>query len=181
MRLLRWLLVPAVVIPLLLLLTVGFGRDPHAIPSQLIGKPVPSFSLVALDGKRLTSADLRGKPVLLNFWASWCIPACVQEHQVLLDAARRYAERVEIVGVLYQDTADRARRFEARYGAGSWPTLVDPSGGLAIDFGVTGPPESYFIDAAGVVRAKQFGPVTAQVLDAQFGRLLASGADGDGG
>jgi cytochrome c biogenesis protein CcmG/thiol:disulfide interchange protein DsbE len=180
MRLLRWLLIPGVVIPLLLLLTVGFGRDPRAIPSQLVGRPMPSFALVALDGSRMTNADLRGKPVLLNFWASWCGP-CVAEHQVLLDAQRRFGGRVTIVGVLYQDTPDGARGFEARYGAGSWPSLVDPSGGLAIDFGVTGPPESYFIDANGVVRAKQFGPVTTQVVDAQLGRLLAAQAAAGGG
>jgi cytochrome c biogenesis protein CcmG/thiol:disulfide interchange protein DsbE len=180
MRLLRWLLVPTMVIPLLLLLTVGFGRDPRAIPSPLIGKPMPSFALVALDGSRISDAELRGKPVLLNFWASWCGP-CVAEHQVLLDAARRFGDRVAIVGVVYQDTPDGARQFEARYGSGSWPSLVDPSGALAIDFGVTGPPESYFIDANGVVRAKQFGPVTAQVVDAQLGRLLAAQAAGAGG
>jgi cytochrome c biogenesis protein CcmG/thiol:disulfide interchange protein DsbE len=180
MRPLRWLLVPIVVVPLVLLLTAGFGRDPRAIPSRLIGKPVPAFSLVTMDGRTLTQADLRGRPILLNFWASWCAP-CVAEHAVLLDAAQRYGGRIAIVGVLYQDSVDGARGFEQRYGVPDWPTLLDPSGDLAIDFGVTGPPESYFIDSAGVVRDKQFGPVTAEAIDAKLAPLLVAGADSSQG
>ncbi|TME34026.1 MAG: DsbE family thiol:disulfide interchange protein [Chloroflexi bacterium] len=173
-RALRWLLVPLVVVPLVLLLLHGFGRDPQAIPSRLIGKPMPEFRLVTLDGRTVTSAELRGKPVLLNFWASWCIPACVDEHAVMLEAARSYGSAVQIVGVLYQDTPDGARTFGARYGEPSWPTLLDPDGRLALDFGVTGPPESYFVDARGIVRYKQFGPLTAAVVSDQLGRLLGA-------
>jgi cytochrome c biogenesis protein CcmG, thiol:disulfide interchange protein DsbE len=179
MRILRWGLVPIVVVPFVLLLTAGFGHDPRSIPSRLIGKPMPAFQLVTMDGRTLTKAELRGKPALVHFWASWC-PSCVDEQAVLLDAERRYGNRVSIVGVLYQDTVDRARGFEAQYGAGSWPNLVDASGSLALDFGVTGPPESYFVDASGIVRAKQFGPVTASVVDAQFEALL-SAEGGSGG
>lgn len=174
MRALRWVLVPVIVVPLVLILSHGFGRDPQAIPSRLIGKPMPTFRLVTLDGRTVASADLRGKPVLLNFWASWCIPACVEEHAVMLDAARRYGSELQIVGVLYQDTADGARTFQARYGQPSWPTLLDPSGALALDFGVTGPPESYFIDGQGIVRYKQFGPLTQAVIADQVGRLVGA-------
>ena len=113
MRALRWLLVPIVVVPVVLLLLHGFSRDPAAIPSALIGKPMPSFSLVTLDGRTVSTAELRGKPVVLNFWASWC-PSCVDEHAALLDASQRYGTSVQIVGVLYQDTPDGARTFEAR-------------------------------------------------------------------
>jgi cytochrome c biogenesis protein CcmG/thiol:disulfide interchange protein DsbE len=173
-RALRWLLVPVLVVPLVLLLLHGFGRDPQAIPSPLIGKPMPTFSLVTLDGRTISASELRGKPVLLNFWASWCVPACVEEHGVMLDAARTYGSSLQIVGVLYQDTPDGARSFGARYGEPSWPTLLDPSGGLALDFGVTGPPESYFIDGQGIVRYKQFGPLTRVVIADQVGRLLAT-------
>jgi cytochrome c biogenesis protein CcmG/thiol:disulfide interchange protein DsbE len=171
MRLLRWMIVPLVVIPVVLLLASGFGRDPRSIPSALLGKPVPAFQLVTIDGQTLTAADLRGKPTLLNFWASWCGP-CVDEHQVIQDAVTRYGDRVRVVGVLYQDNADGARRFEARFGEPTWPSLLDPDGVLALDFGVTGPPESYFVDAAGIVRDKVFGPLTSTVVDAKLNGLL---------
>jgi cytochrome c biogenesis protein CcmG, thiol:disulfide interchange protein DsbE len=176
-RNLRWLLVPIVVLPLTLLLFHGFGRDPREIPSPLIGKPAPSFSLVRLDGKTLTADQLRGRPYVLNFWASWCIPACVDEHPVLLQAEQRYGDGVQIVGVIYNDSSGAARAFLDRYGDGGWPQLTDPGGRLAIDYGVTGPPESYFVDAAGIVRAKQFGPLTVAAMDQRFSALLAARAE----
>ena len=179
-RALRWLLVPILVVPVVLLLIHGFGRDPRAIPSRLIGKPMPTFTMVTLDGRTVTSTELRGKPVLVNFWASWCIPACVEEHAVLLEAARSYGSSLQIVGVLYQDTPQGARTFGARYGEPTWPTLLDPDGRLALDFGVTGPPESYLIDAQGIVRYKQFGPITPAVIADQVGRLLGASAAGGG-
>jgi cytochrome c biogenesis protein CcmG/thiol:disulfide interchange protein DsbE len=77
-----------------------------------------------------------------------------------------------VLGVLYQDNADAARRFEARFGNPTWPSLLDPSGALALDFGVTGPPESYFVDATGIVRDKVFGPLTTSVLDTKLRVLL---------
>ena len=176
MRYLRWLLVPIVVVPLTLLLFHGFGRDPREIPSPLIGKPAPSFSLAALDGTRLTAAQLHGRPYVLNFWASWCIPGCVDEHPVLLEAERRYGADVQIVGVVYNDSPAAARTFLDRYGDGGWPQLSDEGGRLAVEYGVTGPPESYFVDATGIVRAKQFGPLTMAAMDQRFAALLAARA-----
>jgi cytochrome c biogenesis protein CcmG/thiol:disulfide interchange protein DsbE len=177
MRNLRWLLVPIVVLPLTLLLFHGFGRDPREIPSPLIGKPAPSFSLVTLDGKTMSADQLRGRPYVLNFWASWCIPACVDEHPVLLQAQQRYGDAVKVVGVIYNDSPGAARAFLDRYGDGGWPQLTDEGGRLAIDYGVTGPPESYFVDAAGIVRAKQFGPLTLAAMDQRFSALLAASAE----
>jgi cytochrome c biogenesis protein CcmG/thiol:disulfide interchange protein DsbE len=173
MRNLRWLLVPIVVLPLTLILVHGFGRDPREIPSPLIGKPAPSFTLVALDGKTITADQLRGRPYVLNFWASWCVPACVDEHPVLLEAERRYGAAVQIVGIIYNDSPRAARAFLDRYGDGGWPQLTDAGGRLAVEYGVTGPPESYFVDAAGIVRAKQFGPLTLAAMDQRFAALLA--------
>lgn len=173
MRLLRWLVVPLLVVPVGLLLFSGLGRDPSEIPSPLIGQPLPDFTLTTLDGATLSSADLRGRPLIVNFWASWCGP-CVEEHGALLEAQKRYGDTATIVGVLYNDTADGARGFLARYGDGGWATLIDPSGGTAIDFGVTGPPESFFVDADGIVRYKQYGPVTPAVIDAQLAPLVAA-------
>lgn len=172
MRRLRWLLVPIIVVPLGWLLFSGFGRDPREIGSPLIGQPAPAWTLTTLDGEALSSADLAGRPYVVNFWASWCIPACVDEHPVLAEAHRDRG--VMIVGMLYQDTADDARGFLARHGDAGYPQLTDPDGRMAIEFGVTGPPESYFVDADGIVRAKQFGPLTP-VLMAE--RLAAIGVD----
>lgn len=172
MRSARWFVLPVIVVPLAWLFFQGLGRDPRELPSPLIGKPMPAFTLTTIDGRTVTSAQLKGRPVMLNFWASWCIPACVDEHPVLLDAQRRYGDRVQIVGVLYNDTVPDALAFLARYGDGGYLQLRDPAGTLALDFGVTGPPETYFIDAAGIVRAKQFGPLTTATLEAKIASVL---------
>ena len=173
MRILRWHIVPLLVIPVGLLLFTGLGRDPSEIPSPLIGEQVPSFTLTTIDGATISSADLVGRPYLVNFWASWCGP-CVEEHGVLLSAQERFGDRVAIVGVLYNDTPDGARGFLARHGDGGWANLTDPTGATAIDFGVTGPPETFFVDADGIVRFKQYGPVTSAVIDEHLAPLVAA-------
>ena len=172
MRILRWALVPALVVPVAWLMFQGLGRDPRVLPSPLIGRPAPAFELVAMDGQTIDSATLRGETVLVNFWASWCFE-CIEEHRVLLEAQEQYGPDLVIIGVLYQDTVDDALQFLARYGDGGWPNLVDADGALAIDYGVSGVPESFFIDAAGIVRYKQWGAVTRAVLDAQLPALLS--------
>ena len=165
-----WLTVPLVVLPLGWLLFTGLGRDPTLIPSPLVGKPLPSFSATTLDGRTFSSAVLAGRPAIVNIWASWCVP-CIQEHPVLMETAAKYAQRLTMVGIIYQDTPDAARRFMARYGDGGWPNLLDTSGRIAIDLGVTGPPETFFVDAAGIVRAKHVGPLTAEVMAQQLAAL----------
>jgi cytochrome c biogenesis protein CcmG/thiol:disulfide interchange protein DsbE len=177
-RRLRWLLVPLLVVPLGWVLLYGFGRDPREITSPLIGRPAPAFELATLDGGTLSSADLAGQPYLLNFWASWCIPACVDEHPVLLTAHDRYGDRLAVVGVLYQDSTTDALGFLARYGDGGWPNLLDADGRLAIEYGVTGPPETYFVDATGIVRGRHFGPMTAADLEARVAALLGTARGG---
>jgi cytochrome c biogenesis protein CcmG/thiol:disulfide interchange protein DsbE len=168
MRALRWLLVPLLVLPLGWLLMTGFGRDPREIASPLVGRPAPAWEVATLDGGRLSSADLAGEPYVVNFWASWCIPACVDEHPVLRAASDG---GVTIVGVLYQDAAADAEAFLARYGDAGYRHLVDDSGAVAIEFGVTGPPETYFVDADGIVRAKQFGPLTDALMTAHLASI----------
>lgn len=177
MRMLRWAFVPIFVVPVAWLLFQGLGRDPREIGSPLIGRPAPVFDLVALDGTRLASEELRGRPYLVNFWASWCIPACVDEHPVLLEAQERYGDELTVVGVLYQDSAEAALAFLQRYGDGGWPNLLDTDGRLAVEYGVTGPPETYFVDADGIVRAKHFGPMTAEAMHERVASLLAVGAE----
>jgi len=172
MRALRWLLVPLIVAPLALLLLSGFGRDPREIASPLIGRPAPAWSLVTLEGETLTADALAGRPHVVNFWASWCIPACVDEHPILAAAHERYGDALTIVGVLYQDTPSDAQRFLARPGDAGYAHLVDESGGLAIDFGVTGPPETFFVDAEGIVRGKVFGPLTDSLMAERLALIL---------
>jgi len=168
---LRWALVPIVVVPLTWLLFTGLGSDPRKLPSQLIGKPLPSFSGTTLDGAPFSSAELLGRPAIVNVWASWCIPACVDEHPVLLATAAAYSEQIAVVGVLYQDTADGARAFVDRYGNGGWPNVLDTSGRITVDLGVTGPPETFFVDAAGIVRARHIGPLTVAAMAEQLAAL----------
>ena len=171
MRLARLSLVPLIVLPVAWLLFQGLGRDPRAIPSALIDRPAPAVVAANMDGATVSLAAYRGRPVIVNFWASWCFE-CIEEHRVLMEAQERYGERLVIVGILYQDTVADARGFLARYGDGGWPNLLDADGRLAIDYGVTGVPESFFIDAAGVVRYKQYGAVTPAVLAEQLPPLL---------
>jgi len=173
MRHLRWLLVPLVVLPLAWLLFAGFGRDPREIASPLIGRPAPEWSLTMLDGEILGTDDLAGRPYVVNFWASWCVPACVDEHPVLAAAHETHGEQVAIIGVLYQDDPADAETFLARYGDAGYAHVDDPSGRLAIDFGVTGPPETFFVDADGVVRDKQFGPLTDELLAQRLSSIVA--------
>jgi len=130
---------------------------------MLIGEPAPPFRLVGLDGQTTSLADLRGKLVLVNFWASWCIP-CREETPLLEATAREYKARgLRVVGVIYQDSADAARAFEASYQL-TYPSLLDPDGRTAIDYGVLAIPESFLVDAAGVMRDRQLGPFSAVEL-----------------
>jgi cytochrome c biogenesis protein CcmG/thiol:disulfide interchange protein DsbE len=168
---LRWLLVPLVVVPLGWLLFTGLGRDPRLIPSPLVGKPMPVFVGTTLEGDRFSSADLAGKPAIVNFWASYCIPSCVDEHPVLLDLAARYGAQVRLVGVLVNDTPDGARGFLARYGQVGWPNMLNPDGRITIDYGVTGPPETFFVDARGIVVARHVGPLTDAIVAEQLAAL----------
>ena len=174
MRPFRWLLVPLLVVPLGWLLFAGFGRDPRDVASPLIGRAAPAWTLVSLDGEAVSSDDLAGRPYIVNFWASYCIPACVDEHPVLADAHARYGDEVAIIGVLVNDDPADAEAFLARYGDAGYPHLVDPEGRLAIDFGVTGPPETYFVDADGIMRAKQFGPLTDGLMAGHLASILPS-------
>jgi len=171
MRNVRFALVPLLVLPLAWLMFQGLGRDPREISSPLVGRPAPDFVLTSMDGEEVSLADYRGRPVIVNFWASWCFE-CIEEHRVLMDAQARYGDEFAIIGILYQDTVPDARRFLLRYGDGGWPNLIDPAGTMAIDYGVAGVPESFFIDAEGIVRFKKWGAVTDEAIEEQLPPLL---------
>ncbi len=151
----------ALVLPMLWLFATSFGNDPHAVPSVLEDTPAPAFRLVDLDGVTWDSEQLKGKPIVLNFWSTWCGP-CKQEHPVLQEAARIYPE-VKFLGVIYSDEPEKCRRYLAAAGT-SYEHLIDDGGRVAIDYGVAGVPETFFIDATGTIVHKQVGPVSMPLL-----------------
>ena len=147
----------------------SLGRDPTLVRSALIGKPAPAFDLPTLEGGRVDSAAWRGDVVVVNFWASWCVP-CVEEAPELEAFARQNTGKdVRLVGIVYSDERDKATRFRDRFGL-TFPQAMDPGGRTAIDFGVFGVPETYVIGRDGTVMAKLLGGVDAPTLD----RVVAS-------
>jgi cytochrome c biogenesis protein CcmG, thiol:disulfide interchange protein DsbE len=158
---------------LLLVLNKGFGRDPHEVPFMLKGKPAPAFGLRALNNGQLVKLEqLKGRPVVINFWASWCGP-CQMEHPVLEWGSREFGNQATFLGVIFEDTEDNARQFLSQMGA-SFPQLVDPRSQMAVDYGVAGVPETYFIDAQGTIRGKHVGPIDPQSLANWIKELSAS-------
>jgi len=152
------LLVVAITLPLLIILGLGFRFNPRAVPSVLPGKPAPQCEFRTLEGESVALTDFRGKPVLVNFWSTWCVP-CEQEHVLLQQAAQRYDARAQFLGVVYQDEEAAVRRYVARKGA-TYPQMMDPSSRCSIEYGVSGVPETFFIDAKGIVAHKKTGPLT---------------------
>ncbi len=149
------------------------GYDPRGVPSALIGKAPPDFELPPLEGAGLpglSAADLRapGRPVLVNFFASWCVP-CVIEHPQLMRLSR---EGVPVFGVNYKDQPADGRRFLERHGNPYARLGVDGPGRAAIDWGLYGVPETYLVDRGGVIRWRMAGPVTEDTLRADLGPLL---------
>lgn len=156
-----------IVIPFIVLLVMNLGRDPHKIDSPLIGKASPPFSLRQVGTPAVVDImSLRGKPVVLNFWATWCVP-CYAEHPVLVAGARQYAGKAQFIGVVYDDQENKIVQFLAENGS-SYPTLFDESGQTAIAFGVYGVPETFFLDADGKIVDKHVGPLDPATLEAKL-------------
>ena len=144
-------------------LAVGLSLKPREIPSPLINKPAPAFSLPTLDApeQKMSVQDLRGKVWILNVWASWCV-ACRIEHPLLVEFAK--SGTVPIYGLNYKDKRDDAIGWLAKFGDPYTRSLSDTDGLVGIDFGVYGVPETFVIDKTGVIRMKHIGPVTPEVL-----------------
>jgi cytochrome c biogenesis protein CcmG, thiol:disulfide interchange protein DsbE len=171
MRWLKYLLPLAVFAAIVAFLGVGLGLNPREVPSPLIGKPAPAFSLSTLDdaGKQLSRDDLLGQPWVLNVWASWCAP-CRDEHPLVIDLARR--SNVAIVGLNYKDTRPAASKWLQQLGNPYRLTLFDGDGRVGIDFGVYGVPETFVVDRDGIIRFKHTGPLTAEVVRDRIEPLL---------
>lgn len=170
---LRYALPIALFVVVIGFLAVGLERDPRLVPSPLIGKPVPAFSLPTLqdaDGTAVDATSLRGRVYLLNVWASWCV-ACREEHPVLNALAARGA--VAIIGLNYKDERDDAQRWLAARGNPYTMTLFDHQGHLGLDLGVYGVPETFLVDADGVIRYKHVGPLSDNVLEEEVLPLVA--------
>lgn len=167
-------LVPVIVLAVIAsMFMVGLGRDPKIVPSVLIDRPVPEFALEALPdrGRPLSSADLKGEVTLVNIFGSWCV-ACIAEHPVLVAIGK--TGEVPIHGIAWREKDPRdAMRWLGRHGDPYDLVGHDADSRVAIDFGVTGAPETFVVDAGGVIRYKHIGPVTPEVWENTLKPLIA--------
>lgn len=171
MKSLRFLIPLALFGALAWFLYAGLSLNPREVPSPLIGKPAPAFALPRLDDPTQTvrREDLLGKVWVMNVWASWCAP-CREEHPLVVAFARE--RKVPVIGLNYKDRPGDARIWLQRLGDPYAATLIDFDGKVGIDFGVYGVPETFVIDAQGVVRFKHVGVLTRQVISQKIEPLL---------
>jgi cytochrome c biogenesis protein CcmG/thiol:disulfide interchange protein DsbE len=171
MKYLKFLIPLGLFLVLVLFLGAGLHLDPKEVPSPLIGKPAPEFSLESLDNPNLTiaKADMLGKVWMLNVWASWCA-ACREEHPVLLEFGQKNA--VPMYGLNYKDERAAGLRWLANFGNPYTHSLYDRDGRVGIDWGVYGVPETFIIDQNGVVRLKHIGALTPEVIRTRIEPLV---------
>lgn len=164
-----------IIAPFLWLLGYGFTRDSRYIKSPLLAKPAAPFTITLFDGRKITLDDLRGKAVFLNFWASWC-PPCRDEARDLEAAWQKIKSKdanMVFLGIAMQDTEKNSRAFLDEFKV-SYPNGTDPSGKIAVDYGVWGIPESFFIDPQGRITYKHVGGIRAALVTAKLEEALKS-------
>jgi cytochrome c biogenesis protein CcmG/thiol:disulfide interchange protein DsbE len=160
----RYIIPLAVFVALVVLFRIGLNYNPQIVPSPLIDKPAPAFTLPLLRDNTSTikSTDLRGHAVLLNVWASWCIE-CRNEHPVLMEFKQKL--KVPIYGLNYKDTRTDALQWLNQYGDPYIENAFDQNGRVGIDYGVYGVPETFVLDRNGIIRYKHIGPITQQAME----------------
>lgn len=171
----RWLLLAVVVgaAALLGLLYWGMQRGPNASLTSTVplNRPAPDFTVTAIDGQQLRLSDLRGKVVVLNIWASWCVP-CIEEAGELNRSFDTYKGRdVVFVGIAFNDDDEQVRKFVAQHKV-PYRVALDLEGRIAIDLGITGVPETFFIDPEGRLTQKWIGPITARQLNSLLAPMV---------
>ena len=159
-------------IGLVVFLEIGLNRDPHEVPSPLINKAAPTFEISQLadTNKAFSPASMKGQVWILNVWASWCV-ACREEHPILVELAK--SQMAPVIGLDYKDKREDALAMLARQGNPYVLSAFDGNGRVGIDYGVYGVPETYIIDKAGVIRFKQIGPLTTDILNQTIYPLLS--------
>ena len=165
------------ILPLLLFLVLaGYfalalrpGRNPQELPSALIDKEAPAFQLAGLNGAGIARDTLKGHPVLINFFASWCLP-CREEHPLLMRLAEQ--EHVPLYGIDYKDKPEAARSLLQEFGDPYRAIGIDRDGRVGLDFGVYGVPETYVLDSSGHIRKRFVGPLTAEEVNQELLPLL---------
>ena len=148
----------AIIVPIIVVLFMNLGRDPRKVTSPLVAREMIDFRLREVGTTQ--SVDLssfRGRPIVVNFWATWCVP-CHVEHQVLARVANMFGSQVQFVGVVFDDEESKILQFLQENGH-AYPALEDEGGKVAIAYGVYGVPETFFIDKAGKIVAKHEGPL----------------------
>jgi cytochrome c biogenesis protein CcmG/thiol:disulfide interchange protein DsbE len=155
---------------IVVVLCAGLGKDPQHIDSPLVGRIAPPFALQAVGTHETIDLDkLRGKPVILNFWATWCGP-CYEEHPTLVANARAMPE-VQFIGVVFNDTEEKIESFLSQRGS-AYPTLLDANGKTSIAYGVGGVPETFFINPRGQIVAKFEGPLSTEALQTNLAKAM---------
>jgi len=169
----RYLLPLGLFVALAVFLGIGLKLDPREVPSPFIDKPAPALELPTLfdNSKTISNSDLKGKPWILNVWASWCV-ACRQEHQIFVSYSR--SKRVPLVGLNYKDAANDAKAWLQELGNPYDIIAFDLQGSAGIEWGVYGVPETFVIDAEGIVRYKHIGPVSPSTMKNTIIPLLQS-------
>jgi len=153
-------------------LTQGLARPERIVVerSPLLDRPAPEFALQSLDGGIVRLSDYRGRPVIVNFWASWCVP-CREEFPLLRDARERHSgDELEVLGIVHEDGPNAARDFAAGYDA-RWPLLLDPDNSAWRAYGGVFLPITYYVDRQGIVRAVSYGPPPPDVLEDQIAKI----------
>jgi cytochrome c biogenesis protein CcmG/thiol:disulfide interchange protein DsbE len=168
----RFLIPVALFFGLVVFLAIGLKLNPREVPSPLINKPVPNFSLPQLDqvSQTIGNEQMRGQVWMLNVWASWCV-ACRQEHPLVIEFSKQ--KIVPVIGLNYRDNRDDGLAWLKEFGDPYMVSAFDEKGLVGIDFGVYGVPETFLIDKQGIIRFKQIGPMTPKVIEEKLLPLIA--------